>query len=90
MSNEINIREVLGVKEEYRPLFFEKVGPDPFVAMDRYKITYQCFKEWHDRINGTNTRGLPKELMQLYEEATHSLCKVLNMEQIIMKNGGIG
>ena len=89
MSNEINVREVLGVKEDYRPLFFEKVGPDPFEAMDRYKVTYQVFKEWHDRINKTNTRGLPKDLMQVYEEATESLCKVLNAEKEIIKGGGI-
>ena len=88
--SDINVKEVLGVEEDYAPLFFEKVGPDPFEAMKRYEETYKCFKTWHDRINDTNTRALPKDLIQLYEKATMDLCRVLAMEKSIMRGGGVG
>lgn len=90
MSREINVKEVLGVQEDYEPLFFDKVGPDPFEAAKRYEETYKFFKTWHARINETNTRGLPKDLIQKYETATVALCVILAEEKkISRKNGGV-
>ena len=88
--SDINVKEILGVQEEYQPLFFDKVVPDPFEAARRYEETYEIFKKWHARINETNTRGLPKDLIQLYERATMDLCVILAMEKkICRKNGGV-
>lgn len=88
--SDINVKEVLGVQEDYKTLFFNTVGPDPFEAAKRYEETYKIFKLWHARINETNTRGLPKELVQMYEKATVALCLILAEEKkISRKNGGV-
>lgn len=88
--SDINVKEVLGVQEDYEPLFFKKVGPDPFEAAKRYEETHKVFETWHARINETNTRGLPNDLIQLYEKATMDLCMILAMEKkICRKNGGV-
>ena len=84
MENVINVRDILGVQEKRPPLFFDPVGPDKYQAMDRKRITSQIFEEWYRKINYTNTRGLPADLVQLYEDATIALCKILTEEEKII------
>lgn len=87
MTEKINVKEILGVQEKRPPLFFDPVGPDKYEAMDRKKITEQIFEDWYRRINYTNTRGLPADLVQLYEDATIALCRILTEEEKIIKGG---
>ena len=87
MSNFIDVKEALGIAEERPALFFQPVGPDRYAAMDRKRITESIFEEWFRKINYTNTRGIPKEIMQLYEEATLTLCRILHEEENIIKGG---
>lgn len=87
MENLINVREILGVEEKRPPLFFDPVGPDRYQAMDRKRITEQIFEEWYRKINATNTRALPKDLIQLYEDATIKLCAILSEEEKIIRGG---
>ena len=87
MSNEINVREILGVQEKPIPLFFRPVGPDKNEAAKRLAATEQMFQEWHGRINATNTRQLPADLVDLYEEATITLFRILSFEKDIVTGG---
>ena len=80
MENKINVREILGVKEN-NPLFIRAAGPDKHAAAERLASTEKHFEEWHSEINRTNTRGLPPELIALYDEATEALCKILTYEK---------
>lgn len=85
MENYINVREVMGVVEARPALFFDKVGPDRYAAMDRKRITEQIFEEWYRKINTTNTRGIPEDIRHLYEQATIALCQILTEEEKIIK-----
>lgn len=80
MENKINVREILGA-DDREPLFIKPAGPDKHAAADRLASTEKHFEEWHSEINRTNTRGLPPELIALYDEATEALCKILTYEK---------
>ena len=88
MDNVINVREILGVEERRDPLFIKSVGPDKNEAAKRLAATEEIFQEWHNRINATNTRQLPADLVYLYEEATITLCRILSFEKDIVTGGG--
>ena len=87
MNNMINVRDILGVEEKRPPLFFRPVGPDKHEAAKRLAVTEKFFEDWHGRINETNTRQLPADLVDLYEDATITLCRVLQMEKQIVSGG---
>ena len=80
MSNNINVREILGVQNS-NPLFIKKLGPDKRAAAERFAVTEKFFEEWHTAINQTNTRELPPDLVRYYEEAAFALCMILKMEK---------
>jgi len=88
MSSAINVRDILGVQERRPALFFRPVGPDKAEAAKRLAVTEKFFEDWHGRINETNTRQLPADLVDLYEEATITLCRILTYEKEIV-NGGM-
>ena len=80
MENNINVREILGVKEN-SPLFIKASGPDKLAAAERLASTEKHFEEWHAAINRTNTRELPPDLIRCYDEAAYALCKILKYEK---------
>jgi hypothetical protein len=80
MENNINVREILGVKEN-SPLFIKAAGPDKLAAAERLATTEKHFEEWHAAINRTNTRELPPELVRYYDEAAFALCMILKLEK---------
>lgn len=79
----INVREILGVKEPEPRLFIKPVGPDRLEAAKRLAITEKAFEDWHVSINATNTRQLPSDLIELYDDAAYTLCKILDYERQI-------
>lgn len=87
MANEINVRDILGVEPRHNPLFFKPVGPDKGEAAKRLAITEQSFEAWYNAINATNTRQVPSDLKELYEEATITLCRILAYEKDIVLGG---
>ena len=87
MANDIDVREILGVKNT-DPLFIRPSGPDKHAAAIRLAETERHFEEWHAAINRTNTRELPAELIKYYDEAAYALCKVLTLERGIVNYGG--
>ena len=87
MENSINVREILGVQPTHTPLFFKPVGPDKLEAAKRLAVTEQSFEAWYNAINATNTRQVPADLKELYEEATVVLCRILQYEKDIVTGG---
>lgn len=85
MQNVINVREILGVEPKRPPLFFDPIGPDRYAAMDRKRIFEQRFEQIYREINQTNTRGIPKDLIELYEKWTVLSCQIINEEEKIIK-----
>ena len=88
MFNDINVREILGVEERRPALFIKETGPDKIEAAKRLAITEKNFEDWHRAINSTNTRQLPADLVDLYEEAALILCRILTFERNIATGGG--
>ena len=80
MDTNINVGEILGVKEN-NPLFIRAAGPDKHAAAERLASTEKHFEEWHSEINRTNTRELPPELAHYYDEAAYALCMILKLEK---------
>ena len=83
MSNTINVREVLGVRQD-KPLFIKASGPDKQAAATRLAETEKHFEEWYEAINRTNTRELPAELVKFYEDAAFALCMILKYEKELL------
>ena len=88
MSNDINVKEILGVVETRPSLFFRAVGPDKQEAAKRYAETEKFFEDWHRSINQTNTRSLPADLVGLYDDVAVTLCRILSYEKNIVTEGG--
>ena len=79
----INVREA--VKDmSITPLFIRKPTNDKNAAAIRLASTERHFEDWHNEINRTNTRGLPADLVALYDEAAVALCKILTYERDIV------
>ena len=79
----INVREA--VKDmSITPLFIRKAPNDKSAAAVRLASTEAHFEAWHSEINRTNTRGLPAELIALYDEAAVAMCKILTYERDIV------
>ena len=79
--NNINVREIM---REPEPLFLRIQGPDRLAAAERLAATERIFEDWHGEINRTNLRELPPKLARLYEEASITLCMILNEEKQIV------
>jgi len=88
MSNGINVKDILGVVEKKQSLFFRAVGPDKREAAKRLAETEKFFEEWHGVINQTNTRALPEDLVDLYDDVAAGLCRILSYEKDIVTKGG--
>lgn len=80
----IDVRKELGIVETPEPIFIKRQDPDKGAAAARLAITEKMFEKWHADINRTNTRELPKELVNVYEEASMALCKILMYEKEII------
>lgn len=84
----IDVKTALGVVDSKKKrIFITKQPADKFAAAQRYALTEKLFKEWYDGTNATNTRELPEDLADKYEEACMSICEILMMEkEIIIKS----
>ena len=87
MSENINVRELLGIEPARPHIFIKSVGPDKAEAAKRLAITEQNFEQWFHLINGTNTRQMPEELRELYETTAYDLCRILMAEKEIVTGG---
>ena len=87
MSSAINVRDILGIEERRPNMFIKASGPDKLEAAKRLAITEKNFEEWYNLINATNTRQLPTDLVDLYEEAALVLCRILAFEKRIATGG---
>ena len=79
----IDVRKELGVVDN-APLFIKKKPADKFESAKRLAITEKMFEEWHADINRTDTKEMPQELKNAYEEACVALCKILMAEREII------
>ena len=77
MANEINVREILGVEPSRPAIFFDPTGPDRYAAMERKRIFEKHFEDINREINHTNTHGIPKDIMELYDNWTVLSCRIL-------------
>jgi len=87
MNNDIDVRAILGIQERRPNMFIRETGPDKLEAAKRLAITEKSFEEWYTMINVTNTRQLPTDLVDLYEEAALVLCRILAFEKRIATEG---
>lgn len=82
----INVAEEMAKVRPKEPEinFINEQPVDKMAAAQRFISTEKMFEEWHAVINRTNTRELPKELIDEYNNAALSLCKILTYEKRLM------
>ena len=63
--------------------FIELKQPDRKAAAQRYFLVEDILYDWHGKLNdrGMNTRSMPGDLKQLYDEAVHILLKIRDYEK---------
>ena len=78
---------MIDIKKEMKNaemLFIKPKQPDKYAAAERFALTEKMFKEWHYKINETDIGGMPKSLVEEYENACIALCKILSYEKDIL------
>lgn len=90
MERELNVGKVLEENNGYDEVtrdFVTQKKADKQAAMKRRIITENMVEDWKIEINRTNTREMPLNLLRLYEEAFHTIEKILDIElQIMIEN----
>lgn len=90
MERELNVGKVLEENNGYDEItrdFVTQKKADKQAAMKRRIITENMVEDWKIEINRTNTREMPLNLLRLYEEAFHTIEKILDIElQIMIEN----
>lgn len=87
MERELNVGKVLEENNGYDEItrdFITQKKADKQAAMKRRIITENMIEDWKIEINRTNTREMPLNLLRLYEEAFHTIEKILSIELQIM------
>lgn len=87
MERELNVGKVLEENNGYDEItrdFITQKKADKQAAMKRRIITENMVEDWKIEINRTNTREMPLNLLRLYEEAFHTIEKILAIELQIM------
>ena len=87
MERELNVGKVLEENNGYDEItrdFVTQKKADKQAAMKRRIITENMVEDWKIEINRTNTREMPLNLLRLYEEAFHTIEKILDIELQIM------
>ena len=87
MEKELNVGKVLEENNGYDEItrdFVTQKKADKQAAMKRRIITENMVEDWKIEINRTNTREMPLNLLRLYEEAFHTIEKILDIELQIM------
>lgn len=87
MERELNVGKVLKENNGYNEItrdFVTQKKADKQAAMKRRIITENMVEDWKIEINRTNTREMPLNLLRLYEEAFHTIEKILDIELQIM------
>lgn len=87
MERELNVGKVLEENNGYNEIthdFVTQKKADKQAAMKRRIITENMVEDWKIEINRTNTREMPLNLLRLYEEAFHTIEKILDIELQIM------
>ena len=87
MERELNVGKVLEENNGYDEItrdFITQKKADKQAAMKRRIITENMVEDWKIEINRTNTREMPLNLLRLYEEAFHTIEKILAIELQLM------
>ena len=63
--------------------FIEPKQPDRQAAAQRYYWVQDMLYDWHGKLNdrNSNTREMPKDLKDLYDQACHVLLKISDYEK---------
>ena len=72
-------------KVEPRPdfMFIEHKQPDRKAAAQRYFLVEDILYDWHGKLNDRqmNTRSMPTDLKQMYDEAVRIMLKIRDYEK---------
>ena len=83
MSN-INVKDYLPNFEEN--IFIKEKPINTAAASYRYSVVEKVLEEWFDEVNSerANTRDMPGDLVELYEEACRTMLKIRMRERDIV------
>lgn len=62
-------------------------GTDPIAAAQRYAVTQEIKDSWRVMINGTNNRGIPEPLKELYDGAYEIMLEIIDYEKDLVMRG---
>ncbi len=77
------IRRIMEPEEETPKIgFIEDMKPDRQAAAMRYYLVEDILYDWHGKLNDRrmNTREIPEELKELYDQACHIMMKIARYE----------
>jgi len=81
----VNVREILESNQaKMKRNFLMRQECDREAAMKRMIASEQMYAEWFTKVNSANNRGLPEELVSVYEEAANCICNCIMMERKIV------
>lgn len=63
--------------------FIEHKQPDRKAAAQRFFLVEDILYDWHGKLNDNNmnTRGMPTDLRQMYDEVVHLMLKIRDYEK---------
>lgn len=84
MEEEARMKEIR-MEEEARMILDQ--GTDPIAAAQRYAVTQEVKDSWRVMINGTNNRGIPEPLKELYDGAYEIMLEIIDYEKDLIMRG---
>lgn len=78
------IRQTMEQPEELKWYgFIDRKLPDRKAASERYYIVQEILYDWHSKLNDyrMDTREMPDELRNLYDQAVNTLLKISKYER---------
>ena len=88
MADYINVKEIMeGSIVEPEITFIMKKRPDRQAAANRAFLAEDLLRSWHTALNDEkcNTREMPNELLQLYQEACDKISVIIGYEERLSK-----
>lgn len=64
--------------------FIPKQHSDKHAAAKRYAVVEETLIDWYEQVNRTNTRELPEDLVELYNDACRVMLKIKQREEEII------
>ena len=78
------IKKVMEPVEEMPKIgFIDRKQPDKKAAAQRYYWAEDMLYDWHSKLNdrSSNTREMPKELLELYDQACNVIMQICDYEK---------